>query len=78
MDISAVKNFNICRSVYDSMIDAKLRGFVPCEEDDIPQTVPKNRKAFDGFVMESDPFEGLEASEEEMALENTMAQKIMQ
>lgn len=43
IDLSSEKNFNICRSVYDSMIDQKLEAFLG-ETNEILMTAPRGRR----------------------------------
>lgn len=76
IDLSAQKNYNICRAVYDAMVDQQLESFME-DSNELVMTVSKSRKEQQRRDIE-ESFEGVESDPQEMEQENRIALQLLE
>lgn len=76
IDLSAQKNYNICRAVYDCMVDQQLESFME-DSEELVMTVSKGRKQ-QGRAEPEESFEGVESDPQEVERENRVALRLLE
>lgn len=77
IDLSAQKNYNICRAVYDAMVDQQLESFME-DSNELVMTVSKSRKEQQRRADIEESFEGVESDPQEMEQENRIALQLLE
>ena len=77
LDFSSLKNLNICRDMFDELIDFKLESFID-KNSQLVSTVQKKKKEDFSLDYQSSSFEGIEQSEPEIIEEAKVAEDLLQ